>query len=374
MWFAIGLFSAISCIIYFFEKKLKTPWEGVNAVCDGITYEYEVINSNQRIKGIKLGVKYTGKFDFSIKLEKWYDRIFKLLGLSVEFQLGKQEFDKKYYLVSDNTLLFESIAAADDLHNIIDSVFDSPKYCARTQKLRCNSKRLWLEYQCDDNFSEDDIREIATVIVPPLKKIADHLELETIEGRAGFDRGVLPAAIIRGISIGLLANGLFHFLRIGFGSFPLTLDTHKLIVDGILVTAAIIGLLIFCTIYFLGKTSRAHLILAETIFIGGIGAFLTTTEELRDLNVEMDRQIAQEITVQIQSKTIESHRGRRGRRYNSYYLHMDDWLSSGNEKKINVSISFYKQVHEGDYIVVFQKPGRLGYRWVEKISKAKKPD
>lgn len=170
MWFVIGLFSAISCIIYFLEKKLKAPWDGINAVCDGAAYEYQVINSDRRIKGIKLGVKYTGKFDFSIKLEKWYDALFKWLGLSVEFQLGKQEFDKKYYLVSDNVPLLESIATAGDLHSIIDSAFDSPKYCAHTQNLRCSSERLWLEYQCDDNFSEGDIPEMAAIIVPRLKK------------------------------------------------------------------------------------------------------------------------------------------------------------------------------------------------------------
>lgn len=162
-------------------------------------------------------------------------------------------------------------------------------------------------------------------------------------------------------------------MRIGFISFPLTLDTHKLIADSFLVTSAIVGVLVFGTIYFLGKTSRAHLILAEVIFIGGIGAFLTSTEQLRDLNSGMDTQAAQEIAVQVQNKTIERRTGRRGRRYNNYYFHVNDWLNSGNEKKISVSISLYKQVREGDNIIVFQKPGRLGYRWVENIAKAKNP-
>lgn len=372
MWFLIGIITTIGCIIYFFQKKIKASWEGIGATCNGLAYEYHIVQDNDQIKKIKLGIKIENEYDFQIKLEKWHDRLFKTLRLSVEFQLGNQEFDKKYYLVSDNVSLLESISKAGELHDVIDKVFDSPKYCALTKKLQCNSKRLWLEYHCDESFSEGDIGEIAMVIVPLLKNIADHPSLATIEARSGFDRYALRAAIILGVSTGLAVNGLVHLVRMPWAPF-IVVDTYQLMLDGFLIAAVIVGFLIFGTISFLGRTSRAHLVFIEVLFIGGIGAFLTSTEELSDFNKEMDRQAAQEFTVQVHKKTTQYHRkiGRRGRSSNSYYLHINDWLNSEKEKKVGVSSHLYSQVREGDSIIVFQKPGRLGYRWVEKISKAK---
>lgn len=367
MWFVIGLLSTIGCVVYFFNKKLKAKWKGTNSTSGNLNYQYYIHKNKNEIKGFKLGISSVGNFDFFIKLEKWHDRLFKKLGLSVEFQLGHPKFDKKFYIVSDDANLLQSIAQTGELHSAIDAAFESPKYSAHVKALHCHSERLWLDYRCEEGFSEGDVVEAAIRVVPLLKNVADHLAREANAGRTGLDRYAIRAAIILATSTGLAVNGLAHFVRkMSWSPLPFTIDTYQLAFNAVPVAIVIVIFLIFSTIVFLGRTSRAHLVFIEVLFIGSFGAFATSMEELSDLNMEIDSGTAQQIVLQINKKTIHHHR----KSPDSYSLQVDDWINAGEQRRIDVTNSFYYQVREGEYIVIFQRPGYLGYRWVEDVKKA----
>jgi hypothetical protein len=365
MWFFFGLISTLLCVAYFFVKKVKAAWKGEAGQCDGIDYQYKIVRSKNGIVGLKGGLESTDNFDFSIKLEKWYDRLFKRIGLSVEFQAGNDDFDRKFYIVSDDQRVFDCLAKEDDLRDEVQQLFQlHPKYCAYVKELRCNSSRLWLEYRCEGGFSTDNIPTIIETVVPTLRATADRLVKEASNGSEGFDRYTLRAAFILAVASGLGINGVCQLIfRIDWSALPYTIDRWELFSNALLLGGVVTALLLLSTICFLGRTSRAHLVFIEVLFIGAFGAFATSMEELRDMNIEMDTMPASKYTVVIHNKRIQHHR--KGR--TNYYLQVDDWLKKGNWKEIDVPYELYNDVREGDDIALYQKPGYLGYRWIERI-------
>lgn len=114
----------------------------------------------------------------------------------------------------------------------------------------------------------------------------------------------------------------------------------------------------------LGKTARTHLVLLELITIGYFGAVASTFSLARDINIEWDTGTPKQYVVQVYNKTIH-----RGRKHTSYYLHVDDWLNQGQQKRISVSGSKYRDIDIGEKLEIDQYPGYLGFKWVDELKK-----
>ena len=108
--------------------------------------------------------------------------------------------------------------------------------------------------------------------------------------------------------------------------------------------------------------------LLELLLAGGFGAFGVAWAELRYLNMEFDRAAAVDYEVQARGKRIGD-----GDRPASYYIEMDDWLRPGQRVELYVPQSLYEQTRPGAPLYIRQRAGRLGYRWVERVTATAPP-
>jgi len=94
MWFFFGLFTLLSFFIYFLKKRINGRWKGTPGTENGVSYQFQVFSTkyNSTI-GLKIGINTKKGYDFIFKKESWVDRLFKMIGLSIEHQVGSKEFD-----------------------------------------------------------------------------------------------------------------------------------------------------------------------------------------------------------------------------------------------------------------------------------------
>lgn len=364
MWFIFGFITLISFSIYFGYKRLNASWKGRPGRFEGIPYQYRIVTHKKRITAVFVGIYGVPELDFSFKKETFVDRLFKFLGLSVEHQIGCQEFDKAVYIVSDNTRLHTLISSSSAIKESALGIFRlAEKFNCQTKEIRCQSGRLWVRFKTLRGFEESCLSSMYPDVVPRLMAFAAELkQIPPVSSVGWKDPFVIKAAIILAISTGLAMNGMVHLIRLGWTNVPFTVDTRQLWMDSMYWGVVVVAILVAGTLFLLGRTARTHLVLIELIFVGFLGATSTAFSELRDINMELDESTAENYEVKVTGKRVS-----RSRRSTNYYIYVVDWNNEKPRKSIKVSRWFYNSVPEKSYLLVKQKQGYLQYRWVESL-------
>jgi hypothetical protein len=204
-------------------------------------------------------------------------------------------------------------------------------------------------------------------VVPLLIELAALLaKVDRHTGAKKRDPFIWRAALILSISSGLAINGGVHLVRKLSTDFPVVVDDAALLYFSVLWAIGIVAALVFVAIVALGSTARTHLVLIELVLVGSFGAFTTAWVGRHDINIEWDREPATVYTAKVLGKHCV------GRRQGNctYYLLTDGWPGRDFGEEIKVSSDVYSDIAIGKNIRIRQKPGYLGYRWVEDISAA----
>ncbi|MDH5737656.1 MAG: hypothetical protein OEZ23_05065 [Gammaproteobacteria bacterium] len=367
MWFLIGLCFVVvasACIAYVGVTHI---WKGIPGEVDGLAYIYNIREGKLGLQGFFLGVEATTGYDYAFKRETGFDRFFKKMGLSKEFQSGDEDFDNLIYVLSDNKQLHRQIVHNAEIREAIQNLFKlESQYNFKLKEVRHRAGRLWIKIAGLSEFRKEDIPKVASTAVPVLKTVSESLIQSQSRSLRWKDPFIIRSVLLLSLSAGLLANGLIHLVRVFWIDIPFTMDQIPLFVDALSLTAVIVVMFLIAVLLLLGRSSRAHIVLLEVLLIGGIGAFATSLVELRDLNIEWDNSPGQEFDLVLENKKIH-----RRRRATSYNLYVTGWLDSERREKITVSSEFYDSLKIGDRLRLVQREGYLGYRWVEALEKIK---
>jgi hypothetical protein len=367
MWFAIGLLTFCGTVSFSIRWRLANRWCGKSSNLQDQPYEYEIRSNKGRLQGIRLSIACATSIEFCLKPETWFDRLFKFLGLSKEQQLDRLHFDEKIYVISDDQRLTSALKHNPDLPQKLQILLDAHRWPSfRVRKLWCQRGRLWVEVKPrgkQDNWSTLII-EIAEQTVPLLKACAEVLRQKLpFDGNTGKDFFIFKAAVLVGISTALVVHAGVHLLRMSMTHFPIVLDNnalwkHAMVVGGV----AWVALLLLCIVW-LGRTSRAHLVLLELFFVGSIGAVGSAYVQLHDFNIDWDHS-----TVQLQSSTIENQYTTRCGKRNSrtcYYLTLAPLADQPEPLHLQVNPTTYKSLNLGDPAKVPVHQGALRVPWIE---------
>jgi hypothetical protein len=371
MWFLFGFITLISFSVYFGIKRLDAKWSGQWAGSGSIPYEYEIVRNKKKTLRFMMGVEGPSGYDFAFKRETWVDRLFKFVGLSIEHQVGSVNFDKLVYVVSNDGHLLTSLSLDSKVQEAVVQLFKLSRYECHVTQVRCTQGRIWATFKVGRLFSTDSdllrLHKIFPQAAALLQQASTQLKARApLEQGTQRDRFILRAAAILALSAGLVVNGIAHGVRVLWESGSFTVDIQRLWVYAALCGGGLVAALVLVAIGFLGRSSRAHLVLIELILVGSAGAVLTCFAELRDLNMEMDNSQASSYQVLIQSKSIS--RSRKGGTH--YYLLVPDWNREKDDRRIKVSREFFDSVRVGQQLEVKQRKGYLGLRWVEPIQGA----
>lgn len=363
MWFAFGFISLIGFSIYFFLRRLKSNWAGTKSYSASTAYDFAIVSHKKKVRAVFVGVSVPDTAHFSFKPERWYDRLFKWVGLSVEYQVGDAHFDRRVYIVSDDAALTAQLRANTYLRDDILGFFRFAQLSNwKVAEIACLGGRLWVRYKPPRN-TEDVPSGLITGTVPILETTRTHLGIALAPSPRVRDPFVYRAAVLLGISSALAINGGLHLMRLHIGTIPLILDTAALRTFALLCGGVITAILSLGVVVFLARSARAHIVLFEIITIGFFGAFATSLAEIRDLNMELDRSSA---TV-YETVVVEKRVSRSRRSGSTYYVTLAAWGDEVMGREVKVSSTLFDRLPIQGRVALRQRPGYLGLRWVEHI-------
>lgn len=369
MWQLVGLLSLCAAIGFSVYWRAQARWKPSGHLWPLSTpYEQRIDTNKGKVVSYKLGVRGIGGFDFVLQPERWFDRLFKFVGISSEVQVGEVAFDRAWYVVSEDWLLRRALATGQALRTDLQQLLT---VCGRLEvelvRLQCQSGRLWIDLKArnsDERSVHDWAGERASKLVPLLNRIAErlrHLRPERFDRLR--DRYAWRARAVLAISTGAALYAGFHVIRLAFEHVPFLLHPGELIWQATVLGLAVLGVLVLMVVAALGGTSRAHLVLTEFVLIGGFAFVGTTCITMRDINIELDRSPAQTQAASVKDKFTSG--GRRGR--SRLYVRLHNWPDSGAETRVRVSRRIYDSIERGDQVEVVVRQGYLGHRWVETI-------
>jgi hypothetical protein len=360
MWFAIGVVTlALACLGFVFLRGNAT-WRGSMRV-HGV--EAKAGTHKGKLVSLAVGARTRSRLEFELKPETALDGFAKSVGLSVEGEIGHGRFDRALYLVADDPHVVQVLRADRALADALLDLFASGgQGVTKVKRIVCRAGMVRVECKCD--AQPDDAERITQSVATPLLGVARTLGEGT--ATAGGDKLWWRAAILLAIASGLAVNGAFHGVRLFATKTPDTLDDTALWALSIPVALAIVAALVAATLVLLGRTSRAHLVLAEVLLVGGIGAVATAVCEVRDLNMEADSSEAVVHGTSIVDRAM--HHGRKGGR--TYTVTFAPFPGSDGPYRLKVSAGDYDRLMVGMPVAVRVREGWLGLAWLESYETA----
>ncbi len=364
MWFLFGFITLISFSIYFGLQRHQSNWKGVTNSTNRIPFKHKTVSHKNKHHHLYIGCSAIKNINFSIKIERWWDRLFKWLGISVEHQVGSSEFDEKFYLITDDRELCDIFSHSPQLQETVNHIASCcAKHDLKIRRLHCKHGRIWLHLIPEYKSNRPKVLIVARDLIPKLKSISDIFEEQLlITQNKKYDPFILRAIVILAISTGLAINGLTHFFRIIVIEVPFIIDDKPLFYQSLPWAVAVIATLVTITFLLLGRTARTHLVLIELLLVGSFGALSSSYLTLRDANIDLDTGKPAHFDVMIYKKKVS-----RGRRSTSYYLTVDDWYGEKKKRRIEVTRDIYYRFKQGDNAKIKQMPGYMGHRWVADI-------
>lgn len=362
----IGLYLvllAITTISAFllYRQKTKAPWSGSPLSSTPPFCFHQSLSNKSGVYGARIGLDLKDGCFFTIRREQWYDRAFKTIGLSREFQLGMADFDESFYIISDSnefhTFLQHDTATISTIRKIFGNDDD-----VTPLKIQCAGKRLWIEYKCKNSDSPTIKRDGLS----SLSALESALEEKISMIDARHDNSAKRAAILTSVGGGLFIAALTAFFADALMSVPYFTDSSRLLAfaikDGIIA-----GLLIaLCAALSLRKTSQAHLVLGSLLLTLPVSLSALTYTVTYQLDTDLDNSSVRMYTV----KVLEKYRTTGKHAHN--VLGVTDWESNSNEKTLSSPGRIYNQVNVGDTVTVYERSGYFGYHWVERFERGEK--
>jgi hypothetical protein len=101
------------------------------------------------------------------------------------------------------------------------------------------------------------------------------------------------------------------------------------------------------------------------VLVGGIGTLITAPGLIREINAEWDHSTPQRYPAQVLNRYL-TH----GKNSTYYHLWLTDWHSQRDHQELRVNAATYNELMEGDAVVVSEREGYLGERWLSDLSRA----
>ena len=326
-------------------------------------YRWQVPTNKGRVLGLNVGIEAPEGFEFTLREERWFDRLAKMLGVAAEFQVEEKDFDRLLYLLSDDPAFLRTLTAGAVRGQIWDLLSLAKRHGYRFGRLRAKRGVLWVELGLGTGKGEA-APEAATALVTWLRDFRRLLEqTPTLIALQDRDPSLRRGAVLGSLAMALALAGMIQCIGIALTSEVWVLDEERLIAAAFKGGGLLLGSLLLVAFVLVGRSARRHLVLLEVFFLGGFGTVATTGGLLHNANITLDTAPAVVRETTVVSKEIR--RGSKGRR--SYHLELADWTGEGETRSFEVGERAYGGFLENTRVRLDEHAGALGLRWVEKV-------
>jgi hypothetical protein len=301
------------------------------------------------------------KLNLVLKKETILDRLFKMLGISKEYQTGSAEFDHRVYIVSCSEAVCKGVLANSKIRASIQKLIELESMSSvRIRKIVVNNGVVSASFW---SFQHPNIKVLA-------KRIGNHLvvinnELEDLE-LSKFDmedpyfyRYIIFTSFISSSFI----YAIIMALPITIVNFPWVIDSNELMLDALKLTIIPLSTLAVISLKLFRNTPYMHLALLKLAIIGVLGAWGVFSVEMHQLNIKGDDKKYHTYISTVIDKSISS--SNKGPTY--YYIQVESWQKGMEGSKISVSERLYDSVWAGMDVSIIQGDGHLGYPWIKSI-------
>lgn len=365
MWFSFGFVALIGAFIVSFYRKKRSHFKANKASLLEQEYLSRIVHDKEKAKKFFVGIETDLSNEFFFKKETKWDKFFKKISLSKEFQIGNATFDNEIYINSDDIQFYDFLKNHSKFTQAVIEIFTTAKkhYC-KIKSLELRHGRLWIEYKPQSDFTQSDANALIAVVLPHLTTMLKTLK-SVPEHKINYwkDSRTFSAVIILSISTALSIAAVINLIHLWAWTFPFTIDKQQLFNDALLHGTFLTISLIILTIILLKQSSKFHLVFLELITIGYFGSVGTMYSLQRDYNIEVDNSANTFMKAKVVSKRV-SHSRKNG---SSYYISLNNSSFSTNPLEIHVHRSFYRSTSIKEILTLKVHEGALSYRWVESI-------
>jgi hypothetical protein len=360
--FLVGLLILAGCIAWM-VREARSPRFGWLETPGGRTGRL-LLDSDRdnlaRVTVLRLGVAIDPALDVTLRREGWLERCAKALRLVREPQLGRAEFDARFWLAAAHPDTLARMRADPGLLREIDALVG---YDAgfRFHRLVCRDGVLLVELR---PLSRDAATDVAIAwFERRLVALADRLPPGPPRTALPADPFRLRAGVLLGVGSGLAIAGMINAYRIWVLPFPNILDAWRLVALAGPFAAAMLGLGLVSTLALLSGSVQLRRVLPTLLLLGVIGAPTTAWTSLHDWNCDFDDSVAEPTPMRVVAR--ERHRTRR---VTHYTLSLEDGRPQG--AMLRVGHHDYERFAPGSRVIVWEHRGALGVRWAARVSAA----
>lgn len=303
---------------------------------------------------LRVSVSGTSNSEFEIVRETWSLKLFKALGITNEIQTGDREFDRKYYIISDDPLFasayFMDVAKINAASEIFGLGFTEIKFGGG--QFECGWKNYKLKKEADFSFVESAVPHLSGLT----KGIPDQPSFGDYAPSHKSSNSVHPIVMI---SIVLFLVG-GAALMIGIIKYqPLDNALYMAIYTLKYSMSAYFVYVFLSTMIIRGRSSSYKDFI--TIVIASLIAFpIAGWGFTAFANGYFDESPSAYHSVLVMKKNITHSKD--GRHYKVYFK---SWRIGKDREKIEVKREIYERVAVGESVMEIEtKPGRLGFEWV----------
>ncbi|HEY1111474.1 MAG TPA: hypothetical protein VGE76_22655 [Opitutaceae bacterium] len=312
-----------------------------------------------KILGTTLGVAFPYPLYFRLSRETSFDGFCKRSGISREQQTDDEHFDRHVYVMCDHPDF--GLALRDDAATratILDLL-----YTEEAKEIYSDGKHVWVQLNGERAGDESAVRKLTTIRaalqrLPPYRWAA-----------------VRDSFMWRALSIEAVVGGLACYGILAMAEWSMLPEYNYLSWGPIILWGLGFSVGIYVALYvamkrLLGGSSRAHRLLVEGGAILLIGIPPSAVVLASDINRGLDRAPAVVVYREVESKTMESGRGRR--KNTKCYLTLRPSADDGYRipSRFTVSYGTYGSVGPGSKLALTIGQGALGVPWIEKIAPA----
>jgi hypothetical protein len=314
------------------------------------------------------------RFEFTLRREQFTDRIAKALHLVREFQTQDERFDEAVYIGADERGIAEWLNHdAEARQKFLDLLIMQPQEYTRITSIAASRGALTLSALASPPMftsAPDDLGPlIATAVVPDLKASLDRLQAfaaSDVDPSAFRDPYAVGVRTLSWLTIGLILVPVVLFVLLQLQSPQVELATNPFMDKNALAAiAGVVGTLAAVGVALLWGSARLHTVLVPLVLAGGISTLFDAPALVRELNTQWDHSTPQRYPAQVLNRYI-TH----GRHSTFYHLWLTDWHSERDHQELRVDASTYNELVKGDAVVVSEREGYLGERWLTDVSRA----
>lgn len=360
MWFLFGFVTLIVAVGFEFWRRHELMWSP-----DGQFhgYDYKFLKGKNRTTGLLLGTKCASEANFLFKPQNFMDTFFKRMGVSREFETGDSSFDDACYLATDCADLHQLLVDKPEVRKAIQIILAYSNGVFEATEIYCRQGRIWIRFDGEGWDSDKGVEPIVKKLGHPLSLIANAVVDLTKSGVSWRDPFVYKAILVLAISSGLAINAAIQFYRTKMGDLPFLMYPKELAIDALVYSFVALPLLVLMAVYWLGRGSRTHLVLIELVTIGAFGLFASIAFEMRDINIELDKTKPDYFETKIISKHIS-----KSRKSTSYSIVVKNWNCDCGNYSIKVSSATYNLASVSNPVMIAQRNGYLGYKWINAVN------